>query len=96
MRGEFEVPDGKGYVLGDLIVKQKPLKYGAQLADLIHVSITARTSSMKPEPRFCSEAPPPAPAQTQSSTEAAETNLLYAKQLEVFPALANFAITRDL
>ena len=32
MRGEFEVPEGKGYVLGDLFVRGKPLKYGAQLA----------------------------------------------------------------
>lgn len=32
MRGEFEVPEGKGYVLGDLIVKGKPLNWGSQIA----------------------------------------------------------------
>lgn len=32
MRAEFEVPEGKGYVLGDLKVNKKPLQYGGQLA----------------------------------------------------------------
>lgn len=32
MRGEFEVPAEKGYVVGDLLVNGRPLKYGAQLA----------------------------------------------------------------
>jgi hypothetical protein len=32
MRAEFEVPAEKGYLLGDLLVNGKPLKYGAQMA----------------------------------------------------------------
>ena len=32
MRAEFEVPEDKGYVLGDLTVQGLPLQYGGQLA----------------------------------------------------------------
>ena len=32
MRAEFEVPDGHGYLLGDLRVRGIPLDFGGQLA----------------------------------------------------------------
>jgi len=44
VRGEFEVPSEKGYVLGDLLVRNTPLKFGGQLADVINVSVRARVS----------------------------------------------------
>ncbi|KAH7322230.1 hypothetical protein B0J17DRAFT_684048 [Rhizoctonia solani] len=61
-RLEFEVPEGKGFVLGDLSVRGEPLRFGSQLADLISVSATVRMfpSDKEPEPRLCG-APPPAP-----------------------------------
>ncbi|QRV92522.1 COBW/P47K family protein [Ceratobasidium sp. AG-Ba] len=57
VRVEFEVPEGKPYVLGDLIVDNEPLQYGAQLADLIKVSITADATQLQLQPRSCSELP---------------------------------------
>ncbi|TFK70988.1 hypothetical protein BDN72DRAFT_856505 [Pluteus cervinus] len=42
MRGEFEVPEEKGYLVGDLFVNDTSLDFGAQLADIISISITAR------------------------------------------------------
>lgn len=35
MRAEFEVPDDKEYVLGDLLVNGKSLDYGGQIAGLL-------------------------------------------------------------
>jgi hypothetical protein len=34
MRAEFEIPADKGYVLGDLFVREIPLEFGGQLAGL--------------------------------------------------------------
>lgn len=41
MRGEFEVPPGKGYVVGDMLVNGQPLNYGAQLAGVLSLRHTA-------------------------------------------------------
>jgi len=60
MRGEFEVPADRGYVVGDLLVNGVPLNYGAQLADFVFVSISVQTSrGNAAEPRPLGS--PPAP-----------------------------------
>jgi len=61
MRGEFEVPADKGYVLGDLTVNGNQLQYASQIADYIKVSLTGRAcaAGVNVPPRFCSEPPPP-------------------------------------
>jgi len=62
MRGEFEVPADRGYVVGDLLVNGVPLNYGAQLADFVFVSISVRTSrGNAAEPRPLGDPPAPAP-----------------------------------
>jgi len=62
MRGEFEVPAGKGYSLGDLTVNGAPLQYGGQISDFIKVSLTGRACAdgLSIPPRLCGSPPPPA------------------------------------
>ncbi|KAF8999221.1 hypothetical protein BDZ89DRAFT_1147760 [Hymenopellis radicata] len=78
MRAVMEVPEGRGYVLGDLLVDGNPLEYGGQIADYIKVSLTGRTSdtggnNQIDPPRKCSEAPthgpdrPPGPQESGTS-----------------------------
>ncbi|KAF5378429.1 hypothetical protein D9757_011157 [Collybiopsis confluens] len=61
VRGEFEVPPGKGYVVGDMFVRNVPLEFGGQLADLIKISIRARVAGppdiVPAEPRRCGDHP---------------------------------------
>ncbi|KAH8105194.1 hypothetical protein BXZ70DRAFT_510157 [Cristinia sonorae] len=61
VRGEFEVPADKGYVVGDLLVRNVPLDFGAQLADLIKISIRARVAGpphiVPGNPRLCGDHP---------------------------------------
>ncbi|KAF9059705.1 hypothetical protein BDP27DRAFT_1453131 [Rhodocollybia butyracea] len=95
MRGEFEVPEGKGYVLGDLKVNKKPLEYGGQLADYIRVSITARTSDLQIQPRLCTEAPPPVAQDCACEEPLAMSNWSYALlQEKSLPGLANHSVNR--
>ncbi|PPQ95706.1 hypothetical protein CVT25_000785 [Psilocybe cyanescens] len=77
MRAEFEVPEDKPYVLGDLLVKGIPLDFGGQLADYISISLTGHASDMdgknQIKPRLCSD-PPPNPS------AASEVNISNSKQ----------------
>ncbi|KAH8105185.1 hypothetical protein BXZ70DRAFT_904420 [Cristinia sonorae] len=61
VRGEFEVPADKGYVLGDLLVRNVPLEFGGQIADLVKISIKARVAGppdiVDGEPRCCGDHP---------------------------------------
>ncbi|KAF5366653.1 hypothetical protein D9757_012765 [Collybiopsis confluens] len=66
VRGEFEVPPEKGYVVGDMFVRNVPLEFGGQLAaalveDLIKISIRARVAGppdiVPAEPRRCGDHP---------------------------------------
>jgi hypothetical protein len=41
VRARFEVPEGAGYVLGDLTVDGRPLEFGTQVADKVRVRIDA-------------------------------------------------------
>jgi hypothetical protein len=72
MRGEFQVPEGKGYALGDLTVNGTPLQYAGQIADFIKVSITARACAvgLQIPPRFCGDPPPPNDSSTAALSEA--------------------------
>lgn len=57
MRAEFEIPEDKGYVLGDLFVRGIPLEFGGQLADLVSIALVGRASDLEgnnaAEPRPC-------------------------------------------
>jgi len=44
MRAVMEVPEGRDYVLGDLLVDGDPLEWGGQIADYIKISLVGRTS----------------------------------------------------
>jgi len=79
MRAVFEVPEGRDYVLGDLLVDGIPLKWGGQIADLIKISLTGRTSDTGGEnqilPRICGADPMPrrkSEAVAMSNTASAE------------------------
>jgi hypothetical protein len=37
----IEVPSGRGYVLGDVLVEGRPIQFGAQIADRIQMTIRA-------------------------------------------------------
>lgn len=41
VRARFQVPEGAGYVLGDLTVDDRPLQFGSQVADKVPVRIDA-------------------------------------------------------
>ncbi|KAJ8080796.1 hypothetical protein AAF712_006797 [Marasmius tenuissimus] len=93
MRGEFEVPPGKGYVVGDLLVSGKPLKYGAQMADLITIALHARVAkSTKPVvPRFCGDNPQPSHSANAADLTAPHA---YSQLLKKVPSMAKHALKR--
>jgi len=46
MRAEFEIPEDRGYVLGDLFVRGNLLEFGGQLADIINIALIGRASDL--------------------------------------------------
>ena len=40
LRGTYEVPDGKGYVVGDINIGDRPIEFGGQIADFISIKVT--------------------------------------------------------
>ncbi|KAF9459656.1 hypothetical protein BDZ94DRAFT_997828 [Collybia nuda] len=96
MRAEFEIPEGQGYVLGDITVNGTPLQYGGQLADYIKVSITARACNLELQPRFCTEAPPPVTPDCKCETPLASNNFSLAMVKEQkLPGLAKHSYVRQ-
>lgn len=63
VRAVFEVPPGKGYVVGDITIAGRPLEFGAQIADFITIKLeglaTRIGTSAVPPVQGCRGALPP-------------------------------------
>jgi len=57
VRARYEVPTGRGYLVGDVTSGGRPLRFGAQLADLVRVRLTAvvKPASRTPRTRPCGQ-----------------------------------------
>jgi hypothetical protein len=44
VRGVYEVPPGKGYLVGDITIADQPIQFGGQLADFLSVKIVGSAS----------------------------------------------------
>ena len=55
VRAEFAVPAERGYSVGELTIGGEPIRFGAQLADLVRVRVVAlsRPGGHRPTPRPC-------------------------------------------
>lgn len=40
VRAVFEVPEGRGFAVGDITIAERPLEFGAQIADFISIKLT--------------------------------------------------------
>ena len=40
LRAVYEVPAGRGFVVGDITIDGKPIEFGAQIADFIRIKLT--------------------------------------------------------
>jgi hypothetical protein len=68
LRGVFEVPAGKGFVVGDITIGGRPIEFGAQIADFIRIKLTGLATrigqSTAPPLNACVE---PAPADAREA-----------------------------
>jgi hypothetical protein len=55
LRARFEVPKSKGYVVGDIEIGGRPIKFGGQVADRVQVwvQVIVRPGNHRPQPRRC-------------------------------------------
>jgi hypothetical protein len=55
LRARFEVPKSKGYVVGDIEIGGRPIKFGGQVADRVQVwvQVIVRPGNHQPQPRRC-------------------------------------------
>lgn len=57
VRAVYEVPEGAGYVVGDITIGGRPIEYGAQIVDFIRVRLTGVAHSVDRDNRdpapFC-------------------------------------------
>jgi hypothetical protein len=55
LRARFEVPEQRGYVVGDIEIGGRPIKFGAQIADRVQVwvKVVVKPGDHRPEPRRC-------------------------------------------
>lgn len=55
LRARFEVPPKRGYVVGDIEIAGRPIKFGGQVADRVQVWIKAavKKGNHKPKPKPC-------------------------------------------
>ena len=40
VRAVYEVPEGRGFVVGDITINGRPIEFGAQIADFINIKLT--------------------------------------------------------
>lgn len=57
LRARYEVPQDRGYSVGDITIEGRPIRFGAQLADRVQVRITAvaKPGIHKPQRRPCED-----------------------------------------
>ncbi len=57
LRARFEVPPGRGYVVGDITIGGRPIRHGGQIADRVQVwvKVIVMNGNHSPQPRPCSE-----------------------------------------
>jgi len=57
VRARFEVPARRGYAVGDITSGRRPIRFGAQLADLVRIRLTAlvKPASRTPRTRPCGQ-----------------------------------------
>jgi hypothetical protein len=55
LRARYEVPAERGYTVGDVRIGDRPIRFGAQLADRVQVRLTAlaKPGMHQPERRPC-------------------------------------------
>jgi len=55
LRARYEVPEERGYVVGDITAAGRPLRFGGQLADRVEVRVTAlaKAASHRPDRQPC-------------------------------------------
>jgi hypothetical protein len=55
LRARFEVPDGRGYTVGDITIGERPVQFGAQLADRVQVRLSAvvKPGTHQPDRKPC-------------------------------------------
>lgn len=55
LRARFEVPKQRDYVVGDIEIGGRPIKFGAQIADRVQVwvKVVVKPGDHEPEPRRC-------------------------------------------
>jgi hypothetical protein len=55
LRARFEVPKQRGYVVGDIEIGGRPVKFGGQIADRVQVwvKVVVKPGEHKPKPRRC-------------------------------------------
>ncbi|GHF33218.1 hypothetical protein E5082_31925 [Streptomyces griseoluteus] len=62
VRFVYEVPEDKGFTVGDITINGKPIQFGAQIADFITIKLTAIAcrfgQSITPPQTACVELPP--------------------------------------
>ena len=58
LRARFEVPAQRGYVVGDIEIGGRPIKFGAQVADRVQVwvKVVVKPGDHRPQPKRCGEA----------------------------------------
>ena len=55
LRARFEVPKSRGYVVGDIEIGGRPIKFGGQVADRVQVwvQVIVKPGNHQPQPRRC-------------------------------------------
>jgi hypothetical protein len=55
LRARFEAPEQRGYVVGDIEIGGRPIKFGAQIADRVQVwvKVVIKPGDHKPKPKRC-------------------------------------------
>ncbi|MEE1782158.1 hypothetical protein PUR71_04330 [Streptomyces sp. SP17BM10] len=77
VRAVYEVPQGRGFTVGDITIGGKPIRFGAQIADFITIKLTAVAcrfgQSTTPPQTACVEFPQPAPTVAHLAAGAARS-----------------------
>ena len=55
LRARFEVPEARGYAVGDITIEGKPIEFGSQVAERVPVwvSVIVKEADHKPKPKRC-------------------------------------------